>query len=109
MPNKNYISGYRRELQIMKFLQERDWFCLRSAGSHGVIDIIAMKRKNTKGIQAGFQVSKDQVVLIQSKVGELSINQAQKIEVEMFDEVGFGIPLCVYGKAWKAQLLGLGI
>jgi len=40
--NKNYINGARRERRIMKKLEQEGWFCIRSAGSHSPIDIIAM-------------------------------------------------------------------
>jgi len=42
--NKNYKSGAAREYRIMKRLEEEGWFCIRSAGSHSPIDIIAIKR-----------------------------------------------------------------
>ena len=41
--NKNYNNGARRERRIMKKLEAEGWFCIRSAGSHGPIDIIAIK------------------------------------------------------------------
>jgi len=40
--NKNYINGAARERRIMKKLEKEGWFCIRSAGSHSPIDIIAM-------------------------------------------------------------------
>ena len=54
--NKNYINGVRRERRIMKKLEQEGWFCVRSAGSHSPIDIIAMmpfvdyKKKLENGI-----------------------------------------------------------
>jgi len=42
--NKNYKSGVAREYRIMKKLEKEGWFCIRSAGSHSPIDIIAIKR-----------------------------------------------------------------
>jgi len=42
--NKNYNNGARRERRIMKKLEKEGWFCIRSAGSHSPIDIIAIKR-----------------------------------------------------------------
>jgi len=41
--NKNYNNGARRERRIMKKLEQEGWFCIRSAGSHSPIDIIAIK------------------------------------------------------------------
>jgi len=40
--NKNYKNGAAREYRIMKKLEQEGWFCIRSAGSHSPIDIIAM-------------------------------------------------------------------
>ena len=40
--NKNYKNGAARERRIMKKLEKEGWFCIRSAGSHSPIDIIAM-------------------------------------------------------------------
>ena len=40
--NKNYRNGVKREYRIMKKLEKEGWFCVRSAGSHSPIDIIAM-------------------------------------------------------------------
>jgi len=42
--NKNYKNGAAREYRIMKKLEKEGWFCIRSAGSHSPIDIIAIKR-----------------------------------------------------------------
>jgi len=39
-----YKNGAAREYRIMKKLEAEGWFCIRSAGSHGPIDIIALKR-----------------------------------------------------------------
>jgi Holliday junction resolvase len=38
-----YAAGYTFEREVMKYLSERGWECVRSAGSHGVTDIIASK------------------------------------------------------------------
>jgi len=41
--NRNYNNGARRERRIMKKLEKEGWFCIRSAGSHSPIDIIAIR------------------------------------------------------------------
>ena len=43
MPNNNYRNGANRERRIMKKLTAEGWFCIRSAGSHSPVDIIAFK------------------------------------------------------------------
>ena len=40
--NKNYKNGRAREYRIIKKLEKEGWLCIRSAGSHSPIDIIAM-------------------------------------------------------------------
>lgn len=44
MPNKNYINGRAKEYRIIHRLEKEGWYCIRSAGSHKAIDIIAMRR-----------------------------------------------------------------
>ena len=39
----NYQRGVRFEYEVIHYLKERDWTCIRSAGSHGPIDIVAIK------------------------------------------------------------------
>jgi len=48
--NKNYKNGAARERRIMKKLEKEGWFCIRSAGSHGPIDIIAMRQNHLLGV-----------------------------------------------------------
>jgi hypothetical protein len=43
MPNLNYNNGRAREYRIMKRLEAQGWWCVRSAGSKGVVDIVAFK------------------------------------------------------------------
>ena len=50
--NKNYNNGARRERRIMKKLEKEGWFCIRSAGSHSPIDIIAIKSGQFRFIQS---------------------------------------------------------
>lgn len=38
-----YRKGARFELEVRDILQEDDWVAIRSAGSHGIIDILAVK------------------------------------------------------------------
>lgn len=43
MPNKNYISGRRFEYKVIKWLKEQDFYAVRSAGSKGVCDVLAVQ------------------------------------------------------------------
>lgn len=39
----NYSRGADFERRVMKLLEDRGYFCVRSAGSHGAVDIVAMR------------------------------------------------------------------
>lgn len=41
MANAAYQKGMRREYQVMDLLRKEGWYPLRSAGSHGLFDIVA--------------------------------------------------------------------
>ena len=42
MVNKNYVKGRRKEWKIRKELEIKGWIVLRTAGSHGFADLIAI-------------------------------------------------------------------
>lgn len=42
MPNRNYLRGRAREYAIKKALESQGLICLRTAGSHGFADLIAL-------------------------------------------------------------------
>lgn len=58
-----YQKGARREYAIKSKLEKKGYFVMRSAGSHGPADLIAI------------HPMKNKVKLIQSKVGTLSTKQ----------------------------------
>lgn len=43
MPNHNYQRGRRREYEIKEKLTGEGWLCFRTAGSHSLADIVALK------------------------------------------------------------------
>jgi len=43
MTNKRYTRGRNFEYLIMDLLRKRGYFCVRSAGSKGPVDIVAIK------------------------------------------------------------------
>lgn len=51
MPNRNYEKGRRKEYKIRRNFERDGWIVLRTAGSHGFADLIAIKGKHTKFIQ----------------------------------------------------------
>ena len=60
MPNKRYKKGYEYELRIMKTKQKKGFYCIRSAGSHGFFDVIAINPET------------NEIHLIQAKAGKVS-------------------------------------
>jgi Holliday junction resolvase len=44
MPNKNYIKGRNRENYIKRKYQKQGFACIRSSGSKGAVDVIAIKK-----------------------------------------------------------------
>jgi len=48
MSRSNYKRGYAFELRVRKFLESIGFFVIRSAGSHGVADLLAFKRGESK-------------------------------------------------------------
>lgn len=51
MPNNNYQNGRAREYRVKKRLEYQGWYCIRSAGSKGVIDIVCLKDWQTRCFQ----------------------------------------------------------
>lgn len=64
---RRYGKGARREYTVMAKLKRAGFYCVRSAGSHGIIDIVAFN-PNTNIIR-----------IIQVKTYHLSENAKQKI------------------------------
>jgi len=50
MAHKNYVKGRRLEYDCMDYLKGKGYYTIRSYGSHGVFDIIAIPPTNDKGI-----------------------------------------------------------
>lgn len=52
MPNKNYQRGVRLERAIIAALNEDGYVSLRTAGSHGFADVIAINQHFVRLVQA---------------------------------------------------------
>jgi len=52
--SKSYKKGYRFERQIFHLFESAGFYCVRSAGSHGTFDILAVKAGITFGIQCKY-------------------------------------------------------
>lgn len=51
MPNRNYQLGYAFERRVMKHLTDEGYLVVRSSGSHGKIDIVAIALDDVRLIQ----------------------------------------------------------
>ena len=54
MTNKSYRRGYMFERQIFHLFESAGFYCIRSAGSHGCFDILAVKAGIAIGIQCKY-------------------------------------------------------
>jgi Holliday junction resolvase len=65
--NKNYIKGRNYEYKTIQLLKKQGYYCVRSAGSHKVIDIVAFLQG--EGLEA------DIIKVIQVKSGNSPYKQ----------------------------------
>lgn len=63
----NYRTGVRLEYRAMELLTRRGWYVVRSAGSHGLADIVALSPVD------------GHVVLVQCKTGRLTHESWQRL------------------------------
>jgi len=54
MVNKKYRAGRRFEYEVKKYFEKLGWLVFRTAGSHGLADIIAVKESDTLLIQCKY-------------------------------------------------------
>lgn len=71
MPNRNYLKGRAKEWKVRKDLEIMGWKVLRTAGSHGFADLIAInpRTKQIRFIQCkpdDFPKSKEQQLLTEN-------------------------------------------
>ena len=80
-----YKNGAARERRIMKKLEQEGWFCIRSAGSHSPIDIIALKKGDfLYGLVAKFIQSKKTGYLTpQERMEKEGLEQKLGIKIEV--------------------------
>ena len=69
MPNKNYRNGVYRERVIMKEYEKEGYVCFRSAGSHGLFDVIAINPWTKR------------IYLIQAKTGKAPLSKREKEKI----------------------------
>ena len=52
MPNRNYRKGYYLEHRVVApYLRARGYFVVESRGSHGIVDVVAVRQQNGKDMQ----------------------------------------------------------
>ncbi len=83
-----YRKGRRAEYLLKKKLEDEGWFVVRSAGSRGVVDLVALKD--------------DQVMLIQVQMGSYISHQKRQQLKELTSHVRGKVVVAVYwGRQWK--------
>lgn len=65
MPNRNYLRGRAKEYREAAKLKAEGWTVLRTAGSHGFADLVAVKSVQETGVYG-------EIRFIQVKKGKLS-------------------------------------
>lgn len=93
MPNNNYTIGRQLEYAVQDKLEKRGFYCIRSAGSHTVVDITAL--------------DKDRVLLIQCKSSSIEeIPQVKQLlggeNVKLLEEMNYTFPHVKY-IVWKGK------
>ena len=84
MPNKRYVKGRNFEYRVKRYFEAKGYFVVRSAGSKGVFDLIAITDGEVIGIQCKKhgQVSKDEL----NRIIEVSKKYRIKPRIATVDE-----------------------
>lgn len=89
-----YVKGANFEREVIKYLEKKGMYCIRSAGSKGKVDVIAFKNHYSDTL----------VYMIQCKYGNASMSKKDKIElIELAHRFGF-IPVYVYKKKYDRTI-----
>ena len=80
----SYRKGYRAERKVVKYLKDKGFYVIRSAGSKGLFDVIAVK----KGLILGIQVKKNYKLVYR----DIAYKQMHHKLEEAYEEYGI-IPL----------------
>ena len=95
----NYRKGAKFERDVIEHLEKKGMYCIRSAGSKGIVDVIAMQRVCHKTV----------VHMIQCKYGNATMSKKDKnILIDLANKFGF-LPLYAHkrknAKHMKIELL----
>ena len=89
VPNRNYRNGRALEYRVKKWLEADNWFVVRSSGSHGIADLISVK--------------KGKVCLIQCKTnGHISVEERREL-IKVAKSIG-AIPMLASTKGGMHQV-----
>lgn len=78
MPNKNYINGRNFEYKVKKIWEDQGYYVIRSAGSHGIADLVALD----------FDGQYTSVVLIQCKTRGVISKKDKEELLELCSHLG---------------------
>ena len=99
MPNRNYVRGRSFEYRIIKWLVNRGYYVIRSYGSKGAFDLLAVPARNSR-------ISKP--LLIQAKFSgknKLQITNEEKIRLAYYSRKLKGFCCIVFNQnkrlKWK--------
>lgn len=95
MPNRNYQRSRDRENKVKAAFEKDGWFAMRTAGSHGVADVVAIRP-----IPDGTNPNYFEVKFVQIKVSE---NRVGEKVVPTICEVPFGT---INVEFWKFPVMG---
>ena len=90
MSNRNYIKGRTAEYKTMRLLEKEGYVCIRTAGSHSPMDIVAFLKKENMELPL--------VRAIQCK----ATKYIAKKEIEELKS--FFLPLIIRKEIWHYQL-----
>lgn len=86
MTNKNYQRGYKTELRAVHELRKDGFYAYRSAGSHGIFDVFAIKE--------------DAILAIQCKRIKKSCNELSTFKKDIESIRSARVPLNVQKQLW---------
>lgn len=93
MGNNNYVRGAAFERQVKAYLEAQGWFAIRAAGSHGLVDVLAIRPDNV-------------VHFIQCKTGKAKMSKAEWAKLASIAETFNGRALEVTPESYKELLNG---
>lgn len=84
MPNPNYVKGVTFEREVQQLFIEAGFYAVRSAGSHGKVDVVAVGRAHTYFIQCKTNgeiasVEWNTLLTVANEVGAIAV-VASKVE-----------------------------